>query len=92
MLLIKDPGARIDYAFDWGDAYLDGQTIEDASWAVEPEVDGGLAVAGESHDLLRCAATIEGGVAGGLYRVTNRVVLSDGQIDERSIMLRVEER
>ena len=54
MLLIKDPGARIDYAFDWGDAYLDGQTIEEASWAVEPDVDGGVAVAGESHDLLRC--------------------------------------
>lgn len=92
MLLIKDPGARIDYAFDWGDAYLDGQTIEDASWAVEPDGAGGVAVAGESHDLLRCAATIEGGVAGGVYRVTNRVTLSDGQIDERSIMLRVEER
>lgn len=92
MLLIKDPGARIDYAFDWGDAYPDGQTIDVSSWSVEPDVAGGVAVAGHSHDLLNCTATIEGGVAGGLYRVTNRVTLSDGQIDERSIMLRVEER
>ncbi|WP_077148771.1 hypothetical protein [Sphingopyxis sp. KK2] len=92
MLVIKDPGARIDYAFDWGDAYVDEQVIVAASWAVEPEGAGGIIVSAASHDLLRCAATIEGGVAGEVYRVTNRVTLSDGQIDERSLTLRVEER
>lgn len=91
-LMIKDPGARVDYAFDWGDAYVDGQVIVAASWAVEPDVAGGIAVSGASHDLLRCAATLDGGEAGGVYRVTNRVTLSDGQIDERSLTLRVEER
>ncbi|WP_443028026.1 phage fiber-tail adaptor protein [Sphingopyxis sp. Root1497] len=49
-------------------------------------------MSGASHDLLRCAATLDGGEAGGVYRVTNRVTLSDGQIDERSLTLRVEER
>ncbi|MBL8650634.1 MAG: hypothetical protein JNL35_09560 [Sphingopyxis sp.] len=91
-LVIKDPGARVDYAVDWGDAYVDEQVIVEASWAVEPEVAGGVAVSGASHDLLRCAATLEGGIAGGVYRVTNRVTLSDGQIDERSLTVRVEER
>lgn len=92
MLVIKDPGARVDYAFDWGDAYLDGQVIVAADWTVDPVVAGGVTIAAQSHDLLRCAATLAGGAAGALYRVTNRVTLSDGQIDERSIMLRVEER
>jgi hypothetical protein len=91
-LVIKDPGARVDYAFDWGDAYPDDQLIVEASWAVEPDVPGGVAVTGASHDLLRCAATLDGGDAGGVYRVTNRVILSDGQIDERSLTVRVEER
>ncbi|WP_260582091.1 hypothetical protein [Sphingopyxis sp. PET50] len=92
MLVIKDPGARVDYMFDWGDAYLDDQTIVASDWAVEPEAAGGIAVVAASHDLLRCAATLEGGAAGGVYRVTNRVTLSDGQIDERSLTVRVEER
>jgi len=29
---------------------------------------------------------------GRLYRLTNRVTLSDGQMDERSVTIRVEER
>ena len=33
-----------------------------------------------------------GGREGVSYRVTNRVTLSDGQIDERSLMVRVEQR
>ena len=92
MLVIKDPGARVDYAFDWGDAYVDDQVLVAASWTVEPEGAGGIIVSAASHDLLRCAATLEGGEAGGVYRVTNRVTLSDGQIDERSLTVRVEER
>ncbi len=91
-LVIKDPGARVDYAFDWGDAYPDDQLIVEASWTVEPDTPGGVGVAGASHDLLRCAATLDGGAAGDVYRVTNRVILSDGQIDERSLTVRVEER
>ena len=91
-LVIKDPGARVEYAVDWGDAYIDDQVIVEASWALEPALADGVAVSGASHDLLRCAATLAGGVAGGVYRVTNRVTLSDGQIDERSLTVRVEER
>jgi hypothetical protein len=63
-----------------------------SGWTVVPAVAGGVTVVAESRDLLRCAATLAGGVAGDVYRVTNRVTLSDGQIDERSIVLRVEER
>lgn len=92
MLVIKDPDARIDYAFDWGDAYLDGQAIVAAGWEVDPVSDGGVVVDAASFDLLRCAATLAGGVAGAVYRVTNRVTLSDGQIDDRSLTLRVEQR
>jgi hypothetical protein len=39
-------------------------------------------------------ATVQagGGVAGRLYRLANRVITQSGRTDERSIMLRVEQR
>ncbi|MFM6854958.1 MAG: hypothetical protein ACKOUM_12850, partial [Sphingopyxis sp.] len=60
-LLIKDPGSRIDYAFDWDADYLDGQAIALSNWAVVPDEAGGVAVAAHSHDLLRTTATLTGG-------------------------------
>jgi hypothetical protein len=49
-------------------------------------------VVGAAHDLLEVTVTLAGGIAGHVYRVTNRVTMSDGQIDERSMTMRVEER
>jgi hypothetical protein len=89
---LKDPQARIDYELDWGGGYLDGQTIVASSWTVAPDEAGGITVESNSFDLMRTAARISGGVAGHVYSVTNRVTLSDGAIDERSISLRAEQR
>jgi hypothetical protein len=33
---LKDPHSRVDYALNWGAAYLEGQTIVGSGWAVEP--------------------------------------------------------
>lgn len=90
--MVKDPGSRIDYEFDWGGAYPDGQAVMASEWAIWPEEPGGVAAVGAAHDLVRATATLAGGIAGHVYRVTNRVTLSDGQIDERSMAVRVEER
>ena len=89
---LKDPGSRIDYAMDWGASYLDGQAVAGSAWSVVPAEAGGVAVDAESFDLTRTAATLSGGRAGHVYSVTNRVTLSDGRVDERSITLRVEQR
>jgi len=89
---LKDPGSRIDYAIDWGTWYLDGQVVAGSAWSVVPAETGGIAVEAASFDLTRTAATLSGGVAGHVYSVVNRVTLSDGRADERSITLRVEER
>ena len=89
---LKDPQSRIDYEFDWGAGYLHGQSIVASNWTVAPvEVDG-LTIESDSFDLLRSAARIAGGVVGHVYSVANRVTLSDGTVDERSITLRVEQR
>lgn len=88
---LKDPQSRVNYAIDWS-GYLDGQTIAASEWRVDPEEEGGIAVEEASFDLNRSAARLAGGRVGRLYRIANRVTLSDGAVDERSIALRVEDR
>ncbi|HEY0596711.1 hypothetical protein [Sphingopyxis sp.] len=91
-MMVKDPGARIDFEFDWQAAYPDGQAIVASSWMVAPDEPGGIAVPAAAHDLVQATATLAGGIAGHVYRITNRVTMSDGQVDERSVTMRVEER
>lgn len=90
-LFVKDPQARIDHEIDWS-AYLAAQTLVASSWAVEPAEAGGLTVAESAFEDRRSSARLSGGVVGRLYRLTNHVILSDGQADERSVTIRVEER
>jgi hypothetical protein len=88
---LKDPQSRVDYAIDWA-SYLDGQTIVDSDWTVEPAEAGGIAVEEDSFEPGRTAARLTGGVVGNCYSIANLVTLSDGTSDARSIALRVEER
>ena len=89
---LKDPHSRVDYAVDWSAGYLDGQILADSQWFVAPAETGGIDIDAESFDLNRAAATLTGGIPGHVYSVTNRVTLSDGRSDERSITLRAEQR
>ncbi len=91
-MTVKDPATRIDYAFDWSAAYPAGQAVTGSDWDVVPDEAEGVAIVAAAHGLLQTTATLTGGVAGRVYRVTNRVTLSDGQVDERSMSVRVEER
>lgn len=91
-LFVKDPDSRIDYRVDWGAAYLGDALITASTWSVSPEQAGGLAVAATSHDGRSASATLTGGVAGATYALVNRVTLSNGEIDERSVAVRVEQR
>ncbi|EAT08222.1 hypothetical protein NYF14_02715 [Sphingobium sp. 10 DY56-G10] len=90
-LLLKDPQARVDHAIDWS-AYLAGQSLIASDWTVEPEEAGGMVVEESAFEAQRSSARVAGGRAGQVYRLTNRVTLSDGQADERSVTMRVEER
>lgn len=91
-VFVKDPAARIDYAVDWLAAAGDGQVIADSLWSVTPDEAGGLTVASHAFDIVRTAVTLAGGIAGHVYRVANRVTMAGGGIDERSLVIRVEER
>ena len=91
-LFLKDPGASLDWTVDWASGYLDGQTITDSQWSALPDENGGIAIAATMTQPTRTAATLTGGMPGHVYRVSNRVTLSDGRIDERTLTIRVEER
>ncbi|BBE32905.1 hypothetical protein [Sphingosinicella microcystinivorans] len=89
---LKDPGARIDYTVDWAAGYLAGDTIAASVWIVAPEEPGGIAVDGAASEAGRASATLQGGIPGHVYRVTNRVTLTSGRIEERALSIRVDER
>ena len=89
-LFLKDPDARVDHAVDWDAGYLAGRVISQSNWTLRPA--GGLALSAPRVAGGRTAITLSGGVPGQLYRVTNNVLLSDGTTDERTLLVRVEER
>ena len=92
-LLLKDPAAVLDYAIDWGADYLgDGDLISQSNWSVDPNESGGVAIVGSDVDVSISSVQAGGGIAGRLYRLSNRVVTQAGRTDERSIVLRVEKR
>ena len=88
-IFLKDPGGVIEHAVDWDAGYLAGRTISQSVWAVAPT---GLTLTGARLGAGRAAITLSGGTGGSVYRVSNRVTLSDGSSDERTLVVRVEER
>jgi hypothetical protein len=91
-IFVKDPGAAIDYAVDWSAGYLAGQTVAESAWTAAPAEAGGLAVEASAMLPGKTVVTLAGGIAGHLYRITNKVRFSDGRSDERTLVVRVEER
>ncbi|MEY2882601.1 MAG: hypothetical protein RL490_325 [Pseudomonadota bacterium] len=91
-IFLKDPAATIDYAVDWSAGYLAGQALAAADWLVAPVEAGGITLAASRFEPGRAVATLVGGIAGRVYRITNRVTFSDGRSDDRTLVVRVEER
>ncbi len=91
-LYLKDPDARVSYAIDWSTHYLGDQLIAGSVWTVSPQEEGGLTVEENSHDGRRTSAVVAGGVIGRRYDVANRITLTNGDSDERSIAFMVEAR
>lgn len=91
-MFLKDPDAVLEYAVDWAAALGGGVTLVASDWRVEPVEAGGVDVVSGQIAGEAAVARLGGGLAGHVYRLENRVTLSDGTMDERSLLLRVEER
>lgn len=90
--LLKDPGATLDYAIDWGTDYLVGDVLQSSSWSVSPVEPGGAAIDSSESNELIAMVTVSGGIAGRIYRLINQVVTASGRVDSRSIVVRMEKR
>lgn len=91
-LFLKDPGAALDYAMDWSAALAPGVALASAQWTIEPGAAGGLTGADERIEGARAVLRLSGGVAGQVYRATCRAGFTDGSHDERTLLIRVEDR
>lgn len=88
---LKDPGAELDFAFDWAPWLGDAEIVASA-WAVTPDLPGGVTATSPGMTPRRTQALLSGGEPGRIYHVTNRVTLADGRRDERTLTVRVETR
>jgi hypothetical protein len=90
---LKDPGAVLDYTIDWGAEYLAaGELLAASDWSVNPDEPGGVSIEGADFDATTTTVKAAGGIAGRLYNLVNRITTANGRIDDRSIVLRVENR
>ncbi len=88
-MFLKDPGARLDYRLDWAERLPAGVSIVSSSWSTSP---AGLELSQDSLVGSVAVVWVAGGAPGHRYRMVNHVQLSDGASDERTILLRVEDR
>ncbi len=88
--IAKDPDATLDYGWDWGAwlAAAGGDTI--ASYSVA--LDEGLSLVSHAESAGVVTAFIAGGSAGQQLSASCRITTAAGRIDERSFVLRIEER
>lgn len=96
---LKDPNAVLDYKFDWK-ALTNGSGA--SNWLASAETisthtvtaEAGMTVDSSAQTDTNTSVTVwlSGGVAGRDYRVTCHIVTSAGRADDRSIVVRVEER
>lgn len=87
--LLIDPSAKTDYSVDWTDWMATGDAIAISTWAIAP---AGPMLTDEAVAGATAQVFIESCVRGVVYRLTNRITTNQGRTDERSIVLRCEER
>lgn len=85
-LVSKDPDARLDYTMDWSGALASGDTISTSSWVLP----SGITLYAQSNTSSATVAWLQGGTAGSVYPVVNRIVTANGVNDDRTIQVVVE--
>ena len=93
-LVVKDPESIEWYGFDWT-LWLaeigESVTIQTSTWSVSAASitadDAGIVVGGRMTQV-----RLSGGQVGARYQLTNHIVATDGSADDRSFLVRVEER
>ena len=86
MALEKDPDEVKDYQLDWGSRRLaDSETISTSTWIVP----SGITKDSDTDTDTTTTIWLSGGTAGVEYRLTNRVVTSQGRTYDWSTVVNV---
>jgi hypothetical protein len=83
-----DPNSRIDYTINWASWLAAGETISSVVW----EVPSPLVKVSQVNTTTAATARIEGGEVGNTYEVVCRITTNLGQIEDRTIKLKVKEK
>ena len=86
----KDPDAKLSYGFNLTD-WLDGDTIADNSWTKYP-ASGTLTIESDAYDDSRVLVTLSGGAVGETYDLTAHWTTHNGDEDNRTFRVNIEER
>lgn len=84
---IKDPDAILDYAIDWTE-WLNSDSILTSSWSA---VDG-MSIDDTNNSDEVSVVWLSGGTTGRSYAVTNRITTAEGRQDDRTILIRCQQR
>lgn len=93
----KDPDAIRDYGIDWT-ADIGANTIVTSTWLLNDEdwPDTGATLSNEAQSIKADGTgtiiRLGGGTLGESYKVTNRVVLSNGERDDKTEILKIKAR
>jgi hypothetical protein len=87
MTFTKDPNAVLDYMIDWA-RWLAGDEIASSDWTVP----AGVTKVAATHTATNATVWLSGGTAGQAYTVTNRITTTGGRTEDRSFIVKVEER
>lgn len=87
-IFIKDPDAVLDYAFDWSDWLATGETISSHTITAET----GITKDSDSESSGVVTVWLSGGTAGNEYDVACEIVTSASRTDERTIIIRCQNR
>ena len=85
---IKDPQSVLDYGFKWSDWLDTDDTVSTSTWNVPT----GINEDSDSKTDTTTTIWLSGGTVGKKYKVTNRVVTTDGRTDERSFYIKVQSK
>lgn len=85
---VKDPGAVLDYVFNWSSWLQSGETIVSYTLNAETGLTKGL----DSELSGKVVVWLLGGVVGETYKVSCEITTSLGRTDERTIEIDVQNR
>ena len=86
--ITKDPNATLDYGFDWTDWMQTSETISSVTWAIATGITKGSEVTGSYV----AKVWLSGGTAGQRYTVACKITTNQSRIDERTMVIVVENR